>query len=95
MVPICSYVLWGYEAGERSSLGIAGRRCRWQSKAGRNHRSGRNSVKRKRAMNFGHRKAARSDNPEVVGSNPAPATMKKALAKASAFFNEINPSRDL
>jgi hypothetical protein len=24
---------------------------------------------------FGHRKAARSDNPEVVGSNPSPATI--------------------
>ena len=25
---------------------------------------------------FGYRKAARSDNPEVVGSNPSPATIK-------------------
>jgi len=33
---------------------------------------------------FGHRKVARSDNPEVVGSNPASATKKKS--RASGFF---------
>ena len=32
--------------------------------------------KRKPERFFGHRKAARSDNPEVVGSNPSPATIK-------------------
>ena len=30
--------------------------------------------KRKREAYFGYRKAARSDNPEVAGSNPVPAT---------------------
>ena len=29
------------------------------------------------------------------GSNPSSSAMKKALASASAFFNEINPLRDL
>ena len=29
--------------------------------------------------------------PVFVGSNPITHPMKKALAKASAFFNEINP----
>ena len=28
---------------------------------------------------FGHRKLARSDNPEVVGSSPSPATKLKPL----------------
>ena len=32
---------------------------------------------------------------EVHGSSPCVSTMKKALAFASAFFNEINPFRDL
>ena len=32
---------------------------------------------------------------EVAGSSPVIRSRKKALAKASAFFNEINPLRDL
>jgi hypothetical protein len=37
---ICAFVFEDYEADERSSLGIAARRCRGQMKAGRNLRSG-------------------------------------------------------
>ena len=56
----------GHEADERSSLGIAPRRCRRQMKAGRNFRSGRkNRGERKPEDFFGHRKVARSDNPET------------------------------
>ena len=31
-------------------------------------------------------------NAEVMGSNPTRSTMKKALARASAFFNKIRPT---
>ena len=34
-------------------------------------------------------------NRRVVGSSPTGGARKKALANASAFFNEINPFRDL
>ena len=37
----------------------------------------------------------RTLTPSFAGSNPAIPAMKKALANASAFFNEINPFRDL
>ena len=37
----------------------------------------------------------RSPKPRAEGSSPSAPAMKKALAFASAFFNEINPFRDL
>jgi len=38
---MCARDRSGYEADERSSLGKAGRRCRWQMQAARFYRSGR------------------------------------------------------
>ena len=43
--------------------------------------------KRKPDDFFGHRKAARRDNPEVVGSNPAPATIKPPFSSESGGFS--------
>ena len=65
----------GYETDERSSLGKRGERRR-----GREERPERSAaveickVALSTAENFGHRKPARSDNPEVGGSSPPPAT---------------------
>ena len=67
----------GYETDERSSLGKRGERHR-----GREERPERSAAVYifKAALtadeNIGHRKPARSDNPEVVGSSPASATIK-------------------
>jgi len=42
----------GYETDERSSLGKAALRCRWQIQQSRFFRSGRNSAKRKASKEF-------------------------------------------
>ena len=71
-------------------MGIAARRCRGQKKAWRNYRSGRkNRGKRKPEDFFGNRKVARSDNPEVVGSNPSPATKNLRLWSEVFFFIKL------
>ena len=67
----------GYEADERSSLGKRADRRRWRKEGGeRSAAVEKSEEKRKPEAFFGHRKPAQSDNPEVVGSSPSPATKK-------------------
>ena len=72
-------VLWppGYETDERSSLGKRGARCRWQMQRPERSAAVDKIEDQRKPDDFtGHRKPARSDNPEVVGSSPASATIK-------------------
>ena len=78
----------GYETGERSSLGLEPERRRWRKKGGRQWAAVEKCKdQRKPAAFFGHRNPGRSHNPEVVGSNPSPATTKKTVFdKKMVFF---------
>ena len=77
----------GHETGERSSLGKAPARCRWQKQGRGFFRSGRKTGGALLPEPFfGHRKAARSDNRSVGGSNPSPATKKKQAPEGVCFF---------
>ena len=68
----------GYETDERSSLGEQAERRRWRKKRGKRVAA---VEKRKRAARrvFRAPQQAHSDNPKVVGSNPASATKKDSI----------------
>jgi len=68
----------GYEADERSSLGKRADRCRWQGEGGERSAAVEKIEDRRKPEDFfGYRKPAQSDNPEVVGSSPSPATRNR------------------
>jgi len=78
----------GYETDERSSLGKRGERRRWREE--RPERSAAVYIFKAAstaAENIGHRKPAQSDNPEVGGSSPPPATIKSPeILRFQDFF---------
>ena len=88
-----SFLSSGYETDERSSLGMAVRRCLRQNKASAISAAVEKiEDQRKPDDFFGHRKAARSDNPKAVGSSPASATIKDTrLDTISSLVFLFNP----
>ena len=80
----------GYEHDERCSLGICCERILWMKKRAIN-RAVVEKIKEKRkpANFFGKpQPGTKGDNPEVVGSSPSPATIKKTLTIVGVFFME-------
>ena len=78
----------GYEHDERCSLGICCERILWMKKRARN-RAVVEKIKEKRKPDnfFGKpQPGTKGDNPEVVGSSPSPATIKKNTHNSGCFF---------